>query len=175
MILLQYYGKRMLGIKMSIIFANVTPAMLDDCAKVIRESFITVANDFNLTRENAPTNPAFIEGDTLNKMYEKNISMFTVYKSDVQIGFVAIESGLTPYYMEKLAILPEYRHKGYGIKVMDFVMRFVKSRGGKRVSIGIINENTVLKNWYISYGFRETGTKTYPHLPFTVCFMEKEL
>jgi ribosomal protein S18 acetylase RimI-like enzyme len=169
-------GRECWGIKMSIIFANVTPAMLDDCAKVIRESFITVANDFNLTRENAPTNPAFIEGDTLNKMYEKNISMFTVYKSDVQIGFVAIEKADdTLYYMEKLAILPEYRHKGYGIKVMDFVMRFVKSRGGKRVSIGIINENTVLKNWYISYGFRETGTKTYPHLPFTVCFMEKEL
>ena len=33
----------------------------------------------------------------------------------------------------------------------------------------------LLKNWYMSYGFRETGTKAFPHLPFTVCFMEKEI
>lgn len=159
-----------------IVFLEATPAMFDECAKVIRDSFITVAHDFGLTRENAPTNPAFLEADALNKMYEKNIKMFAVCKNDVQIGFVAVEKADdTLYYMEKLAVLPEYRHKGCGKMIMDFVTSFVKDRGGKRVSIGIINENTVLKNWYMSYGFRETGTKAFPHLPFTVCFMEKEI
>ena len=161
---------------MSIIIVKAAPALLDDCAKVIRDCFITVANDFNLTKEYAATNPAFIEADALNKMHEKNISMFAVYKKDVQIGFVAIEKADDKlYYMEKLAILPEYRHKGYGKSAMDFVVEYIKSKGGERVSIGIINENTVLKNWYISYGFAETETKVYRHLPFNVCFLVKKL
>lgn len=63
---------------MSIEFKKANPAMFDECVKVIRNSFITVANHFNLTKENAPTNPAFIEIDALNKMYEKNIEMFAV-------------------------------------------------------------------------------------------------
>lgn len=47
----------------SIDFKESTPDMFDECAEVIRDSFMTVANDFKLTKENAPTNPAFIEID----------------------------------------------------------------------------------------------------------------
>ena len=141
-------------------FKKASPVIFDECVKVIRNSFITVANHFNLTKENAPINPAFIEIDALNKMYEKNIDMFIVLENDVYIGFVAIEKANNEiYYMEKLAILPEYRHKGYG----------------KKISIGIINENDILKKWYLSYGFIETETKVFKHLPFTVCFMEKKI
>lgn len=157
-------------------FKKVSPVIFDECVKVIRNSFITVANHFNLTKENAPTNPAFIEIDALNKMYEKNIDMFIVLENDVYIGFVAIEKANNEiYYMEKLAILPEYRHKGYGKKVMDFVVNYVKCKDGKKISIGIINENDILKKWYLSYGFIETETKVFKHLPFTVCFMEKKI
>jgi ribosomal protein S18 acetylase RimI-like enzyme len=114
-------------------FKKVSPVIFDECVKVIRNSFITVANHFNLTKENAPTNPAFIEIDALNKMYEKNIDMFIVLENDVYIGFVAIEKANNEiYYMEKLAILPEYRHKGYGKKVMDFVVNYVKCKDGKK-------------------------------------------
>ncbi len=161
---------------MSISFDKVSPTMFDECAKIIRDSFITVANDFDLTKENAPTNPAFIEVDALNKMYEKNIDMFIVAKKDAYIGFVAIEKANDEmYYMEKLATVPEYRHKGYGKRMMDFVVSYVKDREGKKISIGIINENEVLKKWYLSYGFVEKEIKVFNHLPFTVCLMEMKI
>lgn len=161
---------------MSIDFTKVKPEMFDECARVIRNSFITVATEFNLTKDNAPTNPAFIEVDSLNRMYQKNIEMFAVHQDDVCIGFVAIEKfNFEIYYMEKLAILPEYRHRGIGRITMDFVVSGVRDKGGKVISIGIIDENTILKNWYISYGFVEIETKKYSHLPFTVCVMEKRV
>ena len=75
--------------------------------------------------------------------------------------------------MERLAVLPSYRHRGIGRALMDFAFEAVKKHGGKKVSIGIINENRVLKNWYMEYGFVETGTRVFRHLPFEVCFMEK--
>jgi hypothetical protein len=72
-----------------------------------------VAEEFNLTKQNAPTNQAFV----------------------------------TP----------------------------VKNMEGKKASIGIINENVRLKKWYIKHGFCEKALQRFDHLPFTVCFLEKEL
>jgi len=159
---------------MSIGFIKAGPEIFDECAAVIRSAFITVADDFGLTKENAPTNPAFIETDALFKMHERNISMFAVMEDGTVIGFFAVEKAKEDtYYMEKLAVLPSFRHKGCGRAIMDYVFDLVRDEGGKKVSIGIINENTVLKNWYIGYGFAETEIKVFSHLPFTVCLMEK--
>ena len=145
-------------------------------ASVIRDSFATVAEEFGITRENAPTNPAFTEADSLEKMKEKGIFMFSAYLGGHRVGFVAAEKADGGcWYMERLCVLPQYRHRGIGRKLMDFVFETVRQRGGKKVSIGIINVNTVLKNWYIGYGFTETGKRKFSHLPFEVCFLEKEI
>jgi ribosomal protein S18 acetylase RimI-like enzyme len=77
--------------------------------------------------------------------------------------------------MERLAVVPEHRHNGYGKELTDFVFKYASSQGGKKVSIGIINENIELKDWYTEYGFTETSIRKYDHLPFTVCFMEKRI
>ncbi|HHU51217.1 MAG TPA: GNAT family N-acetyltransferase [Firmicutes bacterium] len=162
---------------MGLVFKQISKdAELKECVDVIRASFLTVAKEFNLTMENAPTNPAFIKFDALLKMREKGIAMFAVLHADTQIGFVAIKkANEDTYYMEKLAVLPEFRHRGYGRMIMDFVSDFVRKNGGKRIGIGIINENTVLKQWYENYGFREIERKKFQHLPFTVCLMSKEI
>jgi hypothetical protein len=47
--------------------------------------------------------------------------------------------------------------------------------GGNKITIGIIDENTVLKDWYSANGFIHTGVKRYEHLPFAVGYMEWEL
>jgi hypothetical protein len=59
--------------------------------------------------------------------------------------------------------------------VMKYVSDYVIKNGGKRIGIGIINENTFLKKWYLNYGFSEIKLKKFKHLPFTVCLMSKEI
>jgi ribosomal protein S18 acetylase RimI-like enzyme len=104
------------------------------------------------------------------------VLLFVLFSGDRQVGFVAIEKADNNlYYMEKLAVLPEYRHKGYGTRLVRFVLDYIKNKGGKKLSTGIIDEHTILKNWYKGMGFKEISTQKFPHLPFTVCFMEKEL
>ena len=49
------------------------------------------------------------------------------------------------------------------------------AKGAKKLSIGIIYEQKVLKDWYKDIGFRETGIRKFEHLPFTVGFMEIDL
>lgn len=148
---------------------------LRNSAKVIRDSFKTVALEFGLTKQNCPTHPSFI---TLDKLWElqKKAKLFGLFQNNMQIGFVAIEhSSDKLYYMDKLAVLPQHRHKGYGKKLVGFVLDYAKIYKGEKVSLGMIDESAVLKNWYKEIGFEEAGTKEFEHLPFTVCFMEKSL
>jgi len=94
------------------------------------------------------------------------------------VGFVAIEKSQTEaevYYIEKVSVIPEYRHKGMGKKIMEFARKRILELGGIRASLAIIDENTRLKDWYKTMGFIVTGVKKFNHLPFTVCFMTKEL
>jgi ribosomal protein S18 acetylase RimI-like enzyme len=142
------------------------------CAEVIRQSCLTVADEFGLTKENASTNGAFLEDARLLADYESGVKMFGLYADDALAGFVALEEKENGFwYLEKLAVLPEHRHGGYGKALMDHAREVVVQSGGKEISIGIIYENTRLLNWYAAYGFAQTGTKRFAHLPFTVCFM----
>jgi len=149
---------------------------LENSVNVIADSFQTVAVEFNLTKVNCPTYPSFVTMKQLNEMKRKGLKLFGLFEDDVHVGFVAVEKKKHKVFnMEKLAVLPEYRHKGYGGKLLEFAEGYVKNAGGEKLSIGIINEHTVLKKWYATKGFQETSVMKFEHLPFTVCFMEKML
>ena len=115
--------------------------------EIIKTSFTTVAKEFNLTKKNSPTHPSFFTFDKLQKMIEKGVKFFGFYKDDKAVGIIAIEKASESlYYLEKLAVLPEFRDKGYGEKLVAFLFNYVKKNKGEKISIGIIDENTVLKN-----------------------------
>ena len=141
---------------------------------VIRESFRTVAEDLGLTAANCPSHPSFMTERKLMEESAKGLRCFGLFTADVQAGFVgAMKAPEDVFYLERLAVLPSYRHCGYGRALMDHVFSYARDGGGKRISIAIIDESRVLKSWYEAYGFRETRKQVFPHLPFTVCFMEK--
>lgn len=155
---------------------SITESDITDSADIVRRSFKTVADEFHLTRENAPTNGAFLEDGKLLDEYRRGIKMFGLFEGEAQIGFAAVEQkDRETFYLEKLAVLPEYRCKGYGKALTDCTIQYVKNTGGKFISIGIIYENKPLLEWYKKFGFVETGTNLFPHLPFTVCFMRLDV
>ena len=143
---------------------------------VIRESFRTVADEFGLTEGNCPTNPAFITLERLEALRGKSVKFFGLYEEEEQIGFVALEKAdAGVYYLEKLAVVPDRRHNGHGKNLVEFVCDHAIAAGGTTVSIGIMDNHTLLKDWYKTLGFTQTGTKRFEHLPFVVSFMEKRL
>ncbi|HWQ76187.1 MAG TPA: GNAT family N-acetyltransferase [Syntrophomonas sp.] len=149
---------------------------LPACLDVIHKSFQTVADEFGLTSENCPTNGAFMPLTRLENDYKKGDQMYGLYEGDNIVGFVQLvkkENGV--FELEKLAVLPEHRHKGYGKQLLRFSAETVSELGRTVIVIGIIEENTRLKDWYTQNGFIHTGTKAFSHLPFTVGFMEMKL
>jgi diamine N-acetyltransferase len=151
---------------------------LSNVVKVLNESHGTVAEEFGFTKENNPTNGAFIDEQTLKAQLDKGIELYQLKVDEKAIGCVAIEKSQKEtdvFYIEKVSIIPEFRHKGYGLKMMDFAAEKIKKYGGKWISIALIDSNTILKSWYLNQGFKETGVKDFPRLPFRVCFMNKEV
>jgi ribosomal protein S18 acetylase RimI-like enzyme len=145
-------------------------------AQLLNDSFATVAEEFGLTKENSPSNNAFITPETLKSQLIECREFFYFSENGIAVGFIAIEKSEreeTTYYIEKLAALPQYRHKGIGRQLMDFATERIKTFEGKKVSIGLIDSNICLKEWYSRQGFEETGVKKFEHLPFNVCFMDK--
>lgn len=146
---------------------------LESCLRVIRESFASVASDFKLTEQNCPNHTSFITLEKLQNQSNKGTQMFGYFCDDKIVGYVSLSKiDNLAYELNNLAVLPDYRHKGYGKELMDFCKAKVKELGGDKITIGIINENAALKDWYAAYGFINTGTHRFEHLPFIVGRME---
>lgn len=149
---------------------------LNSCLEIIRSSFITVAEEFGLTENNCPSHTAFMTIDKLQKQFDDGRPMFLFYQDDIPVGYFSLlKCRDEEWELNNLAVLPEYRRLGIGKSLVNYAVTTVKNYGGNKISIGIIEENTLLKNWYLKLGFNHISTRKFEHLPFTVGFMKMEI
>ena len=149
---------------------------LNICLDIICSSFITVAEEFGLTENNCPSHTAFMTIDKLQKQFDDGRPMFLSYQDDIPVGYFSLaKCSDKEWELNNLAVLPEYRHLGNGKTMVDYAVTTVKNYGGNKISIGIIEENALLKNWYLKLGFTHVSTHKFEHLPFTVGLMELNL
>lgn len=161
---------------MKVFISEVKASDLLRCLDVIRQSFKTVADDFGFTQEKCPKHTSFITPDVLDAQMNRGRHMYALYAEEDIIGYMSVSKESDgSCELHNLAVLPEYRHNGFGKLLLDHAKEAVKSLGGNTIKIGIIEENTVLKNWYIANGFVHTGTKKFDHLPFTSGYLEIKL
>ena len=143
---------------------------------LIRDSYRDVAERFNLTIENCPKHPSNCTGEWIEKDITRGVSFFILEHNNKPVGSVALEMAVPELcYLERLAVLPDCRRKGFGKALAEHVFARAKHLGAKQVSIGIIAKQTELKQWYKKIGFIEGITKEFPHLPFSVTFMTYDL
>ena len=154
-----------------------TKSDLIDCVQLLRKSFGTVAREFGPTEATAPTNPAFATESKLNEYLSKPVMLYGMFYGSAIVGAVAVEQSKSDkqVYIERLAVSPESRHKGFGDYLLCYAFERIRESGGKTASIALMDNNDKLKKWYIAKGFVQTGRKAIEHLPFEVCFMSKDL
>ncbi len=145
-------------------------------AQVIRQAFWTVAENFGLTEENCPTNGAFLRDEALVEELERGTALYGLFDEGGMAGFVALKrKDDAVFYLEKLAVLPERRRRGYGAALVGHAAETARKAGGGTLSIGVMYENRGLVRWYERNGFARKETRTFAHLPFVVCFMARSL
>ena len=145
-------------------------------AALIQRAYKDVAERFGLTTNNCPKHPSNCTEEWIERDFARGVIYYILECGGRQIGCAAIENaGPEICYLERLAVLPHYRRNGYGRKLADHVLTKANARGAKQVGIGIIAEQTDLKQWYQKIGFVEGETKKFEHLPFQVTFMTYRL
>jgi N-acetylglutamate synthase-like GNAT family acetyltransferase len=155
---------------------DLTGARLEKSVAIIRSAFGKVAPELGITAGNAPLFPAFITLERLEEMRARGAVFYGYFIGGQQVGVVALEKrGRRGYFMERLAVLPEYWHSGIGRELVDYVIERARERRVKHLHLGMVNEHKVLKEWYESMGFSVTSVRKFAPLPFSVCFMEKDL
>jgi uncharacterized repeat protein (TIGR04076 family) len=151
----------------------LTADRLPEYADVLRRSFATVAQDFGWTMENALGFIAYLPDEKLAERFNDGCCSFGLIVDDKIFGFVSLtDIGNGAFELNRLAVLPQWRHYGYGKRLLDICKAKVRELGGYKITLDIIEENTILKDWYAANGFIHTGTKKFDHLPFTTGYME---
>ena len=142
-------------------------------AELIRQSFHDVAERFGLTFENCPTHPSNCTVDWVTAAMDKGVLFYVLENCGTPCGCVALEQAKPgACYLERLAVLPEFRGRGFGKALVLHALEEAKALGIDRVEIGIITEHTELKDWYVRLHFViEREAVTFEHLPFKVTFM----
>ncbi len=77
--------------------------------------------------------------------------------------------------LNNLCVTPAYRHKGIGAELLRHAFNNAKELNCKKINIGIVEENKVLRKWYESFGFVHTRTPKFDFFPFTCGYMEKNI
>lgn len=149
------------------------------CAQLIRDSFLTVAGDLNLTAQNAPLFTAFsISEEKLHDQLarEDHLSAVCCEENGRIVGYYALRRlGDHACELNHLCVHPDARRRRLGALLLRDAFDRAKQAGCAVVRIGIVEENKTLRRWYEAHGFAHTGTQKFDFFPFTVGYMEKRL
>ena len=137
---------------------------IPECAAVIRKSFLTVAEEFGITPENAPRFTAFaVTEDRLRWQLEsEHRPMYAYWEGRKIVGYYSLSlAGDGVCELNNLCVLPEYRHNKIGEKLLLDSFENAKGLGCTKMKLGIVEENQRLRKWYENHGFTHTGTCGY--------------
>ena len=151
---------------------------LNECVNIIKESFITVAKEFNITSDNAPGFTAFsISKEKLkHQLNEEHRLMFGFFENNSIIGYYSLSiQENNECELSNLCVLPSHRHKKIGEQLLNHAFKISKENNCKILNIGIVEENKKLKNWYQKFGFEHINSIKYDFFPFTCEYMKKIL
>jgi diamine N-acetyltransferase len=155
---------------------DVRPAREDDderIAALVRRSCADVAARFALDRANCPSHPSFVTAEGIGRSRVRG-TLFVIASEDGRdvgcAGLRFLDGG--GHGLEKLAVLPDHRHRGVGGVLVAAIARMAAARGARRLEASIIADHVELESWYRRLGFRPSRLERFPQLPFAVRVLE---
>jgi N-acetylglutamate synthase-like GNAT family acetyltransferase len=145
---------------------------IDVLVDIIVDSFQDVAERFGLTPQNNPTHPSNCRPEWIMREMNRGVAYYILEADGRPVGCVALEKISDEVcYLERLAVLPQERRKGFGEALVKQVLAEARLLKAYRVQIGIIAEHQELHDWYEKLGFEEVESKQFSPLVFRVAFM----
>lgn len=158
---------------------SIRPASENDIttiAHLIQLAYKDVAQRFGLTPDNCPKHPSNCTNAWIRSDLERAVTYFLLVNDNTLVGCAALETtDPAVAYIMRLAVLPAFRHRGFGEILVRHIIAQVRGLAMSSISIGLIAEQEELAAWYGKLGFVLGETKQFDHLPFTVRYMKYTL
>ncbi|MDQ1281025.1 MAG: hypothetical protein QG670_2289 [Thermoproteota archaeon] len=159
-------------------FELVDTTLSEVVARTIRESFKNQALELELTVEKHSGYAAFETSQKVNKRIKRGEHVVLAYVGEKPVGTITFSvDSEQPVngWIERLAVLPEFRRNGYGRELMGYAEEQLMKEGVARVELAIVKQFKHLQDFYEQLGYMPTETMKYEFLPFEILYMEKHL
>lgn len=162
---------------MAPIVRDATDQDISLLSRLIRDSFRDVAERFGVTAENGRAHPSQCTEEWVQSALEWGVRFYILEDQGVPCACVGVgQAGRGLFRMERLGVLPEYRKRGLGKVLTWFALERARALGARQIEIGLIAEDTKLRDWYAQLGFAVSREAvSFEHLPFQVTFMALDL
>ncbi len=98
-------------------------------AFIVSQGNRDVAEKFGLTLQNNPKHPFFYTKERVLSDIDRGEAYFLYQKNGVNCGCVAFEQPSPDIsYLNRLSVLPKYRHKGIGEQLVKHVLEYSKTK-----------------------------------------------
>ncbi|WP_187355306.1 GNAT family N-acetyltransferase [Paenibacillus tengchongensis] len=141
---------------------------------IIRSSFQRQAQLLGISENEFPNYVAFESAASASSRIA-GTQVYLMKLDEQPLGTIGLYATGGTGYIERLAVLPASRGRGYGEQLLYFAENELLQLGCSVVQVSIVAEFTRLKSYYERQGFQETLRRNYSSLPFEVLFLEKPL
>jgi len=127
-----------------------------------QNKYILQSNSANLDQiidllKNCTFSPPLSHTVNINE-YSKKLSLFShryeLLIDGKLIGLIAVYENRPPEaYVSVLCVIDECKGLGYGNKLLRYSLGEIESKGFKKVSLEVYNDNSIAFNLYLKYNF----------------------
>lgn len=147
-------------------------------SNMIRESFKEQADLLGLKEEDYPSYAAFDTPVQVRGRIERGNTVLMGLLNGTPagtVGFYVIPDNPDKGFISRLCVLPRFRGRGIGVKLMNAAEGQLALLGASTSEISIAAQFTRLEKYYKGLGYLPRDKKNVPSLPFPVLYMKKIL
>lgn len=94
-----------------------------------------------------------------NMENDSNYTFFKLCDGEKVIGFILLLYAVDAYEIIRIAVLPEYRGRGIGEKLIKEAVDFIKEKGIENIFLEVREGNAAARKLYEKSGFEECGVR----------------
>jgi GNAT superfamily N-acetyltransferase len=159
-----------------------TPDQAEEVAALVRAAFAPQIAVLGLNPQDHHYYAAFETADLVRERMQRG-TVAVGYAGDRMVGTVGLEvnpewlkdldGAVECGWIERLAVLPEFRGRAYGEALMAWAEARLREQGVARIRLAIVKQFDRLEAFYERLGYRPIFTTTFELYPYEVLFMEK--
>lgn len=152
---------------------SIRREQLPICLDILSRSYENTAVTFGMTEDNCPyRGRTRLPLQVFEKEYDEGYLMYGYMHNSQIVGFLSMQLKENELCIQDIAVLPEYQNGGFGSELFLFAKETAQRLHCSKITLGMVYDNTVLRNWYHKLGFKTVNMIRFEKVNYIVGMME---